>query len=707
MADDSSVGIARRDRVRAASERRSSYRLHVDPGAVVLDLPGSPATPVVDLSGDGGSLLIPRQSALPGASVPSTLHLGDGRSLGAHLEMVRQSPVDADRLAVGVRFKGLSPDAWRSLAQYVTGAVLRRQRSLSRLLVADAPLLRLTDRARIADLLRLHGLHRARHLGVYRDGTPLRTRLRLADVAPQGAHLAAVSDGDDALEEAVTYSFLLPGLGAALLFSGTVVRGAKNGVTLSFPTEVLEAGFRGSGRLRTVENDRVVASFPIRRGGERRVSTRVHDVSDHGLSFPLRVERDLLFPGDRIEDVRVRLPTGTVTASAIVRSIAPRDRGLLCGIEILHFERAADRERWARFFFTRAHPRTRTEGGDLPWLAWQILDSSQFLEQWTRVEDRERLEHQFRLQWEGPAARSGRLIVLRDGTRTVGTLASSRILPRMWLLHSLGVDRNERRHRRVLLDAARELFAAILWLLKRESRGCYYVLFAEKGKRWNELLYDGFVRALPPGAPSIYDGYDLFKFRSEGLPVRPSTGPADLRTERAGAAALQAVARGLRALVTPLESDAYSYGEEEISLGSVAERGAGQFRREIAVVRAGGEPVAAVIADSGSEGVSVFGLLNSCRVFFLRSVDDPARAKAICSALLSAAWEWYHRLGVAEFIFYATSDAERAAAGEMGGRFVSGGVRWLASCDLLPAWMNYVDEVLRARWHEAQDDDKR
>ena len=36
------------------------------------------------------------------------------------------------------------------------------------------------------------------------------------------------------------------------------------------------------------------------------------------------------------------------------------------------------------------------------------------------------------------------------------------------------------------------------------------------------------------------------------------------------------------------------------------------------------------------------------------------------------------------------------AAGEAG-RFVAHGVRWLASCDLLPAWLSYVDDVLQVR----------
>jgi hypothetical protein len=51
---------------------------------------------------------------------------------------------------------------------------------------------------------------------------------------------------------------------------------------------------------------------------------------------------------------------------------------------------------------------------------------------------------------------------------------------------------------------------------------------------------------------------------------------------------------------------------------------------------------------------------------------------------------------VNEYNVFATSPATAEAADEAG-RFVAHGVRWLASCELLPAWLSYVDDVLQVR----------
>ena len=104
--------------------------------------------------------------------------------------------------------------------------------------------------------------------------------------------------------------------------------------------------------------------------------------------------------------------------------------------------------------------------------------------------------------------------------------------------------------------------------------------------------------------------------------------------------------------------------------------------------------------ESGSEGINVFGLLNSCRLFFLRPVEDRAEVKAVCGALLAAARNAYRALDVREFIVFATGEAMAEAVFEGGGCLISDGVRWVASSDLLQAWSSYIDEVLQARSHE-------
>ena len=560
------------------------------------------------------------------------------------------------------------------------------------------------DEARIAGILHLHGVLQGRRLSVYRGDQPLPARLRLDAIAPQMGHLETTSDLENALEEDASYSFLLPGSGAAMLFSATAQRCRGHAVTLSFPVEMLQGGFRDSLRLPTRQGEGILVSFPHHRTDGLRRARVAQDVSDQGLSFPLEAGQDLLLPGDRLEDLRVELPTGAVSTLAVVRSIAPRDGalGLTCGIELLDFEGAADHRRWERYVFSKAYPRTVNEGPELAGMAWQMLDSSGYLDLWTRAEDRERLERRFHREWRWPAAVPSHLIVLREESGSTGTFATSRLYPKTWLLHSLGVDKNARRRHGAVLDLARELYAAMLRLLKRETQGRFFALFVQKDKRWTDLLYGGFVRTLPVDAPSVYDEYVLYKCRTEDEPAPLPADGVRWSVKKADRDELAGLARQLRELLTPLEIEAYSYGEDEIDLRSFSAEDPAELRRSVLVARDEEGPLAALVLESGSEGVNVFGLLNSCRIFFLRPVHDRAEVKGICGALLAAAREDYRARDTREFIIFATHEAMAEAAFERGGCLISEGVRWVASCELLQAWTSYIDEVLQTRAHEVR-----
>jgi hypothetical protein len=613
------------------------------------------------------------------------------------LEFVPRPREGPGRGSVGVHFTGLSPCASRELSQFLIDGFTRRERRLARLTTQPASLMRVRRSTHVRDLLRLHGLHRRQTLSVYQGDEPLPARLHVRAVGNGGGHFEIGCDRDPQLDEGRTYSFLLPASGAALLFEATVRRRENGSALLSFPEELLQGGFRGSGRLRPTNGDGVVTSFLHRRGDGRRTARRAFDLSEDGLSFPFRAGEDILFPGDRLDDLRLELPTGTVAAQAVVRGIATRadDGGPLCGIELVAFERAVDRERWRQYVFSRTYPRTLDDDPRIARLAWDVLDSSEYLALWTRPDERERLEREFLSRWSAPARVPGRLIVLREEQRTVGTFATSRMYPKTWLLHSLGVDREERRKRRYFLDAARELYTAMLALLKGEAAP-YFVLFVQKEKRWTELLYGQFVEALPMGAPSVYDEYALFKCPSGCSAPADPPGPKARRVEPADSEAMAAVSEGLGRLLTPLERDAYAYGGEEgTGLRAPAGGSDSPVQREVFVARDDRGLRAALVAESGSAGVNVFGLLDNCRIFSFSAFEDPDEEKAVAEALLTAASRFFAARGVDQFIVFATSDAQGEAARAVCGQLVSTGVRWLASCALLPAWLNYVDEVLQ------------
>ena len=679
-------------------EKRSAGRLALAPGAAVIEA-GGHAVPVLDLSADGARILVPAGGIGRLGSL-GRLRLADRQTLDARLEVVRHTLRHADGVALGVRLEDLSHEDVRRLADFLRHEFIRRHRRLDRVWDSPGPLLRIRDPARIHSLLKLRGLHEGRPLGVYDGLHPLAARVRLASIG-RDAGLDLVVDEPGALPERASLSFLLPGPGAVALFSAAVLARRGRSLRVSFPEELTQAGFRGSQRVAAGREDGTVVVVLDRRLDGRARPRSIEDLSDRGLSFPVSAELDAFLPGDLLEETRVDLPSGPVVGTAIVRRVAPGGgAGLSCGIEFRDFLTRGDRERWESYVLAKACPRTLA-AGPLARTAWDLLDTSGYLDLWTREQDRARLERRFLDQWSWPRALSSHLIVLREGERAAGTFATSRLYPRTWLLHSLGVDKDARRRHGAVLDLARELYAALLRLLARELDGSFFVLFVQKDKRWTDLLYGGFVRSLPPGAPSVYDEYALFKCRTanEPGPLPPDAGR--WRVAEAEDAERSWVAERLADRLAPLEVDAYSYGPGEIDLRSFSAADPAGLVRRLLVARDEDGIAGVAVQESGSEGVNVFGLLNSCRLFALRPQLDRAGRESLYAALLAATRETYRSLDVAEFIVFATDDAMRETAGS-GGCLISEGVRWVASRELLPAWAAYVDEVLEARTQEVR-----
>ncbi|MFN8091087.1 MAG: PilZ domain-containing protein [Vicinamibacteria bacterium] len=691
------------DRKPARPEKRASGRVSLLPGAAVLEA-GGRAVPVLDLSADGARLLVPPEGI---GSLGSTgrLRFADRSTLAARFEIVRQALRDVEGLALGIRLEDLSREDARLLADFLRPEFIRRQRGLGRVWDSPGPLLRIRDPARILSLLRLRGLHEGRALGVYDGIQPLPARLRLISIT-RDARLEFVVDEPSALPERSSLSFLLPGPGAVALFSAVVLARRDRRVTTSFPEELIQAGFRESRRIAAGEGDGAAVLVLDRRLGGRPRPRSIEDLSDRGLSFPVSEQIDAFLPGDLLDEARVELPSGPVVGTAVVRRVAPGDGdGLFCGIEFRDFLSREDRLRWESYVLAKACPRTSAEG-PLARTAWDMLDSSGYLDLWTREEDRARLERRFLDQWSWPRALPGHLIVLREGARAAGTFATSRLYPSTWLLHSLGVDKDARRRHGAVLDLARELYAALLRLLAREIDGRFFALFVQKDKRWTDLLYGGFVRSLPPGAPSVYDEYALYKCRTAGDPAPLPAGARRFQVSDATEAELPWIAERLAERLPALEVEAYAYGPGEIDLRSFSPADPAGLVRRLLVARDESGIAGVAVQESGSEGVNVFGLLNSCRLFVLRpgpALAGPALAGRgpLCSALLAATRESYRSRGVQEFIVFATDEEMRATAGR-DGCLVSEGVRWVAARELLPAWAAYVDEVLEARTQEVR-----
>jgi hypothetical protein len=161
-------------------------------------------------------------------------------------------------------------------------------------------------------------------------------------------------------------------------------------------------------------------------------------------------------------------------------------------------------------------------------------------------------------------------------------------------------------------------------------------------------------------------------------------------------ALLATLARQLSVTVPAIERRALALDEAVLDLESFTSACAGhdhQRRRECLFALVGGIPAAALIAESGGEGVNLFGLFNSCRIVPLG--DGPPSA-AVERALLAAAVDHYRRAGKESFLLFADVEASLELPSSLGFEAISAGLRWIAHRDVVPAWAAYLESLLAA-----------
>jgi hypothetical protein len=105
-----------------------------------------------------------------------------------------------------------------------------------------------------------------------------------------------------------------------------------------------------------------------------------------------------------------------------------------------------------------------------------------------------------------------------------------------------------------------------------------------------------------------------------------------------------------------------------------------------------GSPVGALIAETGSEGMNVFSLLNSCSIVFLAKSPE-CEWKAL-RALLVRAIDYYGGQGKGAFLFLgANGRKQEPHMQDLGLSYVAEGWRWLAARRVIPAYISYLEDL--------------
>jgi len=680
----------------ANADRRFTYRLDLPEDRVRLHAPAAGRVVVADLSASGSGLIVSPDDFDRVGAEPATFEFGAGLSFSVKLDPVRVTRVD-QQLRVGARFQGLPVEGMRVLSQFLIRGFLEENSTLARLL-EDPRTLTTQNAIFIRRHLRRCLLSERRPLRVYAHGKVLPfSILAVRMVEAQGKKLIEARATQAGVEEGGPYSFVVAHAGAVTHFSSPVVHRSGDTLYIALPNELHQAGFRDSVRTGLESSGRPIVVCAHPRLPDELITRPLIDLSARGFAFESDPECDLLFPGDRLEQLEIRFPDKVYRAVGTIRGIAPHRGSNLysCGVEIVGFTDAAEEQHWRERVFRQAHPNvTLPEAPDGAERAWRVLESSGYVSLWTPASSAQELPSKFHRFWGEAPPDVGRLLLLETGGNTLATMAGTLLFPRTWLLHHFGVDRTQRSNPAIFLSFAREMYAALMYVLQHVAELEYFVIYVEKDKRLTQALYADFVERYAPAEDSCYDEIRVFKcYPTEPRTLRRRTGPMP-EVVLADRAALKAVSEHLRSVLSPLEFDAFAYDEDNIDLSafSLECRGRNYERaRHVYLAMVDGTPAAALIAGSGEEGANLFGLMNRCRLFALGPAGFNPRVR---ESLLDAAKRHYAELGKHAFVFLGDADEDIMEVEAIGYEFVSEGARWLARRTVVPAWLSFVQNSL-------------
>jgi hypothetical protein len=682
------------------SDRRYTYRLDVSDDRVRVSAPKMGRMIVADLSATGSGIIVSPDDMAGVTAEPATFELDSGRAFSVQLDPVRITRKDG-QLRVGARFQNLPLSAMRLLSEFLIREFLEEKSRLDRLL-DDPRTLTNNSPTFIRRHLKRCLLSQGRALRVYEHGLVLPLDINAQRIFElNGRWLIEASFTAPGVVEGNTYTFVVALPGSVTHFASRIEHRSGETILLEMPTELHQAGFRDSVRT-LIQSSHGVATVHCThpRLSEELLDRPLLDLSARGFAFVMEPETDLLVPGDRLSFVRIHFEDEIFEGSGVIRRIAPhRESGLyLCGVEIMEFADPSQELRWQKRVFRYMHPRAvMVEPEVAARQSWHVLADSGYVRLWTPSDSRDRLKAAYFRTWSEAGGGGGHLVLVERRGETVGTLAGSVLYPRTWLVHQLGVTERERAGLGMFMSLAYELYSGLMFLFQRDSAADYFVIYAERDRKWTEALYENFAAQCPDQSALAYDNNRVFR-RAPGAPISmivPSAPALDVVV--ADQPSLLALSRALEASSSPLVYDALAYGPEDIELSAFSThcRKLGFERsRQIYVAREQGVPVAALIAESGDEGVNVFGLMNRCFIVSLSSEPVSLPAKA---ALLGKAEQHFDRLEKQHFIFLDGPDTDPGFVTLCGFELVSDGMRFIAHKRVVPAWLSYLANVLSLR----------
>ncbi len=686
-------------------DRRDSYRFLMEKEDVYIENPSSFFRARIDnisASGSGLTLLGGKIDELEKG--PVFLKLGPYPALETRIIPTRI--IDQNGfINVGGRFQDMEQEALRSLSRFLAECFLENSQRLAFRRSDIGPLINRKHRKAISELLRYHCIFQSRPLTIYYNDHPLPSRLLIRNLSEEADHhyfrALMVAGKEVHVETGREYDFTFAGSNAVNYFKSKLSRIESDSLIFNLPTFIHQSGFRDSLRVSPNPSNRIELILRHPRLHGISLTKPVIEMSARGVVFPILPESDVLFPGESLSGTIINLPEGPVRVEGTIRSIRDQDGQPAYGFEIIRYFNEDEKTRWLRHIFLTTYQRLKIGKKEDASAFWSVLESSNYIKNEVTPSLVPLIRRRFFIAWdkhsENPWITHNLLFYRKQ--KPVAAISISRIYPKTSLGHHMSVDNKIRKG---FFDVGREVICGMTYITRHLLTTEYYISYFYADKTYNRLMFKGFLRRYPINEDFLYDRYHLYKCLIEKAGNENADHwPGDVDITPGDPGLLRILSSHLKDNLSKIEYEAFSYSAHEITLESFSEQCLSygyERKRRIFFALKKGIPLAALIAETGDEGINTFNLLNCCWVVFLEPMAD--QDEQLLDLLMKRTIRFYREEGKNEFIFMEASDSKpRSHMEKYGVRYVTDGMRWLGNDRLLSAYLNYIEETLGMLFH--------
>ncbi|MBN1848622.1 MAG: hypothetical protein JW932_08555 [Deltaproteobacteria bacterium] len=681
-------------------ERRDSYRFDIQKGEATINHPSTLAMArITNLSVGGGHILVPAGQMDGLGKVPIEFKLGKYPPFQTDVILTRTIQIH-DFIHIGTRFSNLTAEKLMILSGFLSDQFLDESRKYPFADSSNPVSIIKKDPDMNCNLFSYHCRFQKTPVYVFDDHSRLPLRLQVRELIKRrnDRHIITnVLDGNaERLVLEKNYLFTFAGTNAAYSFESRIHRIEKSSLSLVFPAYLRQYGFRDSLRvpIEIKEGLEFISEHP--RVSDMILRKPVFEVSAQGFSFPFVPEQDLLCPGDNMMNATLTLPDGPIGIKGSIRSIRECSGTLTYGVKILHFSNQEAEMRWKSYVLLATYQRLRMGKRGDAGAYWNILKASDYIGKEVTPTLKTEIKKHFFSQWERHAEnpRINQNLIYYKGEKAVGTFSMNLLYPKTGIGHHMSVDRCVRKS---FFEIGRELFSGLQYVFRHLVTTEFYISYFYADKTFNNLMFRGFFNEYTLKENYVYDRYHLYKCLLDSEKIHSHGLSNNIHVQPASPELLKVLSEYLKMILPKIEFEAFSYQENEITLETFSSecsaKGYERKRRIFFAVDDDDKPLAALIAETGDIGVNTFNLLNCSWIFYL--IPIAKQDDTILASLIKQAMQFYMEEGKPEFIFIDYNDIERQRIERLAVQYFTDGMRWLGNREMLPAYLNYVEETLR------------